>query len=88
MAMCETCGNAYGKAFTVIIDNARHTFGSLGYAIQALVPTCAHCGCRIIGHGVEKDGTFFVVRIVWDAQDIGAAAQLLMYAKGDITVKL
>jgi hypothetical protein len=24
-----------------------------------LAPTCAHCECRIIGHGVESNGTFY-----------------------------
>jgi hypothetical protein len=24
-----------------------------------LAPTCNHCGCRIVGHGVERDGTMF-----------------------------
>jgi Rieske Fe-S protein len=24
-----------------------------------LAPTCAHCGCRIIGHGLEDDGVFY-----------------------------
>jgi hypothetical protein len=24
--------------------------------IHAIAPTCAHCGCRIIGHGVEVGG--------------------------------
>jgi hypothetical protein len=32
-----------------------HTFDSFECAIQVLAPTCAHCGCRVIGHGVEKD---------------------------------
>jgi hypothetical protein len=36
-----------------------HTFDSFECAIQALAPTCSHCGCRIIGHGVEDDGTMF-----------------------------
>ena len=22
-------------------------------------PTCEHCGCRIVGHGVEADGRMF-----------------------------
>jgi hypothetical protein len=22
-------------------------------------PTCENCGIRIVGHGLEKDGTFF-----------------------------
>jgi hypothetical protein len=24
-----------------------------------LAPTCVNCGIRIIGHGMEKDGTYF-----------------------------
>jgi hypothetical protein len=24
-----------------------------------LAPTCAHCGCRIIGHGMEAEGVFY-----------------------------
>ena len=28
-------------------------------AIHALAPTCSHCDCKIIGHGVEKDGKFY-----------------------------
>ena len=28
-------------------------------AIHALAPTCATCGIRIVGHGLENDGTFF-----------------------------
>jgi hypothetical protein len=27
-------------------------------AIHALAPNCTVCGIRIIGHGLEKDGTF------------------------------
>ena len=60
MAVCETCGNDYDKAFQVRTSNGEsHTFDSFECAIQKLAPTCAHCGCRIIGHGLEDDGTFF-----------------------------
>jgi hypothetical protein len=24
-----------------------------------LAPACGHCGCRIVGHGVEADGSMF-----------------------------
>jgi len=24
-----------------------------------MAPTCAHCGCRIIGHGAENNGTMY-----------------------------
>jgi hypothetical protein len=53
MGTCEVCGNAYDKSFQVIKDGYPHTFDSFECAIHALAPTCAHCGCRIIGHGVE-----------------------------------
>jgi hypothetical protein len=54
MSTCEVCGNEYDKAFTVTKDGAEHTFDSFECAIHALAPACAHCGCRIVGHGVEK----------------------------------
>jgi hypothetical protein len=59
MAQCEVCGNAYDKAFQVVVQNQAHTFDSFECAIQALAPTCAHCGCRVIGHGMEKGDRMF-----------------------------
>jgi Rieske Fe-S protein len=59
MQRCETCGNEYDKAFEVVKDGEHHVFDSFECAIHALAPTCAHCGCRVIGHGVEADGTIF-----------------------------
>lgn len=59
MAKCELCGNDYHRAFDVILEGKRHTFDSFECAIQVLAPTCDHCGCRIIGHGIEADGTFY-----------------------------
>ena len=50
---CEVCGNHYDKAFQVVVHNETHTFDSFECAIHALAPTCAHCGCRVVGHGVE-----------------------------------
>jgi hypothetical protein len=59
-AVCEVCGNRYDKAFTVTAaDGGEHTFDSFECAIHALAPLCAHCGCRIIGHGLEQDGEMF-----------------------------
>lgn len=59
-ARCEVCGNNYDKAFKVVPAGGRdHVFDSFECAIQALAPTCAHCRCRIIGHGVEKQGRYF-----------------------------
>jgi hypothetical protein len=60
MARCDVCGNDYDKAFTVkTATGTTHTFDSFECAIHQLAPTCQHCGCRIVGHGMEDDGTFF-----------------------------
>lgn len=54
MRTCEVCGNQYDKAFTVTANGKAHTFDSFECAIHALAPQCAHCGCRVVGHGVEQ----------------------------------
>ena len=59
MPRCETCGNDYDKAFQVVMAGKPHTFDSFECAIQALAPRCAHCDCRIIGHGIEAHGRMF-----------------------------
>ena len=59
MPTCELCGNAYEKTFEVFVGGKRHIFDSFECAIQTLAPQCPQCGCRIIGHGVEKDGRVF-----------------------------
>ena len=59
MAICDVCGNDYDKAFQIIRAGETHTFDSFECAIHALAPVCAHCGCRIIGHGMESHGTFY-----------------------------
>jgi hypothetical protein len=57
--LCEVCGNHYDKAFEVKMHGVAHVFDSFECAIQALAPACAHCGCRVIGHGVESSGKMF-----------------------------
>jgi hypothetical protein len=57
--ICEVCGNEYDKAFEVSTNGKRHVFDSFECAIQALAPRCAHCGCRVIGHGVEAGSKTF-----------------------------
>jgi len=59
MEPCEVCGSEYDKAFEVRLAGEAHTFDSFECAIHALAPTCAHCGCKIIGHGVEAEGRFY-----------------------------
>jgi hypothetical protein len=56
---CEVCGNTYDKAFEVVLQGQSHVFDSFECAIQALAPRCAHCGCRVIGHGMEKGAKIF-----------------------------
>lgn len=57
---CDVCGNSYDKSFQIVKDDQTYTFDSFECAIHALAPNCAHCGCRIIGHGVEAaDGVMF-----------------------------
>ena len=59
MAKCDTCGNDYEDAFRIIIKNQSYDFDSFECAIHALAPTCEHCGCRVLGHGVQFDETVF-----------------------------
>jgi hypothetical protein len=60
MTRCEVCGNEYERAFQIRMPGGdSQTFDSFECAIYALVPTCEHCGCRVIGHGVEADGRSF-----------------------------
>jgi hypothetical protein len=56
---CEVCGNVYDKSFEIRVGGETHIFDSFECAIHALAPTCAHCGCRVIGHGMETDGVFY-----------------------------
>ena len=59
MAVCEVCGNDYEMSFEVVAAGSRHTFDSFECAIQKLAPACAHCGCRILGHGHEAHGRMY-----------------------------
>jgi hypothetical protein len=59
MRRCETCGNDYDKTFDVVFDGETHTFDSFECAIHRLALVCAHCGCRILGHGIESEGDMY-----------------------------
>jgi nitrite reductase/ring-hydroxylating ferredoxin subunit len=59
MTICHTCGNDYQKTFRVIKDGSTYEFDSFECAIHALAPQCEHCGCRVIGHGVQSDTDIF-----------------------------
>jgi hypothetical protein len=54
---CEVCGKDYEWVFQVVTAGGRtRTFDTFECAIEALAPTCDHCGCKIIGHGMEANG--------------------------------
>ena len=60
MAKCEVCSNEYDKAFEVRVSVGNiHTFDSFECAIHALAPTCNNCGVRVVGHGLEADGSIY-----------------------------
>ena len=59
MARCEVCGNDYDTSFEVHTAGGSHAFDCFECAIHRLAPVCAHCGCRIVGHGVEAAGVFY-----------------------------
>ncbi len=60
MPSCDTCGNDYDKAFTVTtVTGDQYTFDSIECAAQKLAPSCAHCGVRILGHGLEAGDAFY-----------------------------
>ncbi len=59
MPACEVCGNDYDKAMEITVQGSSHTFDSFECAIHALAPSCAHCGCKIIGHGHEAGGSMY-----------------------------
>jgi hypothetical protein len=59
MGKCDVCGNEYDKSFEVHIRDHTYTFDSLECAAHAIAPICAHCSCRILGHGVEAGGSMY-----------------------------
>jgi hypothetical protein len=59
MAKCDVCGNDYANSFQVVKGGATYTFDSFECAIHKVAPRCTHCGCAIIGHGVEADAEIY-----------------------------
>jgi hypothetical protein len=74
MAKCAVCGNEYDKAFRVTMNGRTQTFDCFECAIHAMAPECAHCGCKIIGHGVEQgDSTYCCAHCAKEAGVVGVA---------------
>ena len=60
MRQMGLCGLTRGKAFKVTTaDGKTMSFDAFECAIHALAPQCAHCQCRIVGHGVEAGGAIY-----------------------------
>jgi hypothetical protein len=56
---CDSCGNVYDKAFQIQMAGKSYTFDSFECAAHKLAPICAHCDCRILGHGIEAGTAIF-----------------------------
>lgn len=56
---CHTCGNAYDKSFELVMAGQHYWFDCFECAVHALAPSCACCGCRVLGHGIEALGAFY-----------------------------
>jgi len=57
MAVCEVCGNDYEQSFEIRMNGKTHVFDSFECAIHKLAPSCAQCGIRIVGHGMQNGET-------------------------------
>jgi hypothetical protein len=73
MPECEVCGNDYDKVMEIRVGGSSHVFDSFECAVHALAPTCDHCGVKIIGHGVEADGSTFCCAHCAEREGVGEA---------------
>lgn len=59
MSKCDQCGNEYASPMTIGKNGKSYTFDSFECAITYLAPTCAQCGTRVVGHGLESDSDVY-----------------------------
>jgi len=60
MGVCASCGNDYDKSFEITVANgAKFVFDSFECAIRLIAIECDHCGCKILGHGMESGGVYY-----------------------------
>lgn len=61
MAICDVCGNDYRHALLISVEGrpGRGVYDSFECAIAGHAPRCSHCGCTVIGHGVQEGDTVF-----------------------------
>lgn len=56
---CESCGNSYDQPLEVRHMGKVHVFDCFECAIHLMAPTCAHCSCRVLGHGLQAGDKIF-----------------------------
>ena len=56
---CYACGNTYDKCLEISVKGKSYQFDCFECAIHVLAPQCDHCGCKIIGHGMEQAGVYY-----------------------------
>jgi len=59
MDQCSVCGNRYEKTFKVTTKDGSYIFDSIECMAFKLAPECAHCRCRVLGHGVEVNDIIY-----------------------------
>ena len=60
MATCSTCGNDYDRSFHVQTHTGdEYDFDSIECAASKIAPQCEHCGCVVLGHGIQAGSTVF-----------------------------
>ncbi len=83
MAKCDVCGNDYARSFEVMGADGSHTFDCFECAIHMLAPTCAHCGCRIVGHGIQANGTMYCCAHCAHTEGVDNVRDNAMHARPD-----
>ena len=71
MGHCEVCGQAYHRPLVVQQDGREHVYDCFQCAIAGMAPACAHCGAKVIGHGMAREGTIYCWAGCADAAERG-----------------
>lgn len=59
MTTSELHSDEYNQSFEACLSGEAQIFDSFECAFYSVAPTCAHCGHRIVGYGIETGGVFF-----------------------------
>lgn len=62
-SVCSVCGNDANWVYTVATaEGSDRTYDSIECLAHDLAPRCPHCGCQVLGHGVETNGSVYCCR--------------------------